>query len=254
MKKRNLLYIILFFVLVIPCYVLAEDDEEEVLAKEVKYYKTTTIYNTSNVLSNTSSSVVSSIVKEITEEEYNNVSEEDSLKPLDNKSASENNYSRIETTISKPGSNYRYKTVLTWKTMPTYRGYDIIAIGFYASVKITPLNFFMQEYCNVDGNCYNNTGYYAYEGANGIAAMFSLPSGSLKSMKETLQVDVEKTDKNSTIIEQIATGDYAHNIDKISYSDARDFSIGGLGIHLGGKALNHYDEYSYARAVWYGEW
>lgn len=253
MKKRNLLYIILFFVLLVPCCVLAED-EDEVLASAVKYFKTTTIYNTSNVLSNTSSSVVSSIVKEITEEEYNNVSEEDSLKPLGDTVASENNYSRIETTIRKPGSNYRYKTVLTWKTMPTYRGYDIIAIGFYGSVKITSANFFTQEYCNVDGNCYNNTGYYSYEGKNGIAALFALPSGNLKSMVETLQVDVEKTDKNSTIVEQIATGDYAHNIDKISYSDAKDFSIGGLGITLGGKALNHYDEYSFARAIWTGEW
>lgn len=42
----------------------------------------------------------------------------------------------MTTSILSNGNRYRYKVVLEWENMPSTRSYDVIGIGFLASVKV----------------------------------------------------------------------------------------------------------------------
>ena len=84
--------------------------------------------------------------------------------------------------------------------------------------------------------------------------MFYLPSGSLSSLKQTLEVEVEKTNSSSTIVEQVAVGDYSHATSSISYSNAKKFYVDVGGINLDSSIEGYYDSISAARATWTGTW
>lgn len=250
--------IILLLILLIPIFVSAEEDEGRIVASEEKYYKTVTILNNSSVLQRANLGEMSSITTEITKEEYDNA-------PVENNSNArtsddytdmtvETTYKKMKSTIREYYGAYRYKNVLTWKNIPSTRSYDIIAIGYYASVQPASDIFFEQDYCTSSSSCYTTSSYYEYNGANGSAAMFYLPSGTLTSLEQSLRVDMEKTNSSVTLVSQVAAADYAHATSSISYSNAKKFTVNIGGIQLNDSIEDYYDTISVARATWEGEW
>lgn len=250
--------IILLLILLIPIFVSAEEDEGKIVASEEKYYKTVTVLNNSSVLQRANLGEMSSITTEITKEEYNNA-------PVENNSNArtsddytdmtvETTYKKMKSTIREYYGDYRYKNVLTWKNIPSTRSYDIIAIGYYASVQPASDIFFEQDYCTSSSSCYTTSSYYEYNGANGSAAMFYLPSGTLTSLEQSLRVDMKKTNSSATLVSQVAAADYAHATSSISYSNAKKFTVNIGGIQLNDSIEDYYDTISVARATWEGEW
>ena len=251
--------IILCLILLVPIFVSAEEDEGRIVAEEEKYYKTVTVLNNSSVLQRANLGEMSSITTEITKFEYDSA-------PVENyngnaRSTGESTDITIQTTYKKMKSTireyygaYRYKNVLTWKNIPSTRSYDIIALGYYASVKPIDSVFFEQDYCTSSDSCYTSSSYYEYNGANGSAAVFYLPSGTLTSLEQSLRIDMEKTNSSSTIVSQVAAADYSHATSSISYSNAKKFTVDTGGIRLNDSIESYYDSIGVARASWEGEW
>ena len=141
-----------------------------------------------------------------------------------------------------------------FKNIPKVRSYDTIAIGFGASVKNLGSPIFNEKYCVTNGNCYNVSGYvHSYIGRNGIGITFSVPTGKLDSLEQTMYFDVQKN-TSSTIITQYAYGDYAHATKSVSLSKASDYTVTTGGINHSSDSITYYDEISTARATWSGSW
>lgn len=228
---------IFIFFLLMPFLVYAED-----VSTVTKYYKTisTLPYNSNKIQSTT---------YEITEEEYENAEE-----PERNNIIIETTYKKLTVTITHLTNAYKYKAKLHWKLIPAVRSYDIMSIGYFASVTPAVDPEFIQEYCNVDGNCYESHTHYLKTSSTGLGAMFHLPSGNLSSLDQTFQVIVTKTNPNSTIISQKATADYSHATQTISYNNAKKFTVSIGGISLDSTILSYYDGISCAETTWNGTW
>ena len=166
----------------------------------------------------------------------------------------ETTYKKMTTSIEDNNPSFRYKVVLQWKNMPSTRSYDIIGIGYPASVKNSMSPIFEDKYCTTATNCHTSTAYsYAYTGNNGIGVVFPLPSGSLYSMTQTLYVSMMKN-TSSTIYTQYAYGDYAHAVENVSLNTAKSFIVNTSGIVHNNGSGNSYDTINYAKAVWNGVW
>jgi len=248
--KKQFLFILILLVLSPICVSASEND----VYSTTKYYKTTTVINTNNstyLLQNENNSYS----EEITKEEYDNFDLNSLVTPLDYSNGYiETNYKKMTSSIVKNGSTYRYKVVLEWKTMPSTRSYDIIGIGFPASVKPQSSIAFNQYYCFNNGSCNTSVSYTPYIGVNGVGASFGLPVGSLTTLKQTLYVDMVKSDSSNTIINQYAYGDYSHATKTISYDNARKYVVSSGGIILNSSITNYYDSINTANATWSGTW
>ncbi len=234
--------IIFTLLLLIPIFVKAD----EIVAENVKYYKTITALNDGiyNDLNNT----IITRTEEISAEEYNNAN------PNRYDTTVETAYKRLTVSISTYGNYYKYQTHLHWKNIPKVRSYDIIGIGHYASVTPGLAPVFLQEYCNVDGNCYTSQTNYSKIIDGGFSALFYLPSGNLTSLDQTLSAVMRKKNANSTIISQKAVGDYAHAVKSISYNNAKKHSMEVGGLYLQSSIISYYDDIPYAEASWSGNW
>ncbi len=243
MKTKLLLFIALFS---FPIMIFAQS-EEEILAEEIKYYKTT-IFDNGAISIMSKDNAISTTV-EITKEEY----ESSGFNNISPNTIVETEYKKMTTTISSVNSYYRYKVNLEWKNIPKVRSYDTIAIGFPASVKPKMTPIFSENYCTLS-NCYTTTGYqYLYSGQNGVGVTFQVPTGELKSMSQTLYVDMQKN-TSSTIVTQYAYGDYAHAVKSISLDKAKNYTVSTIGIKYDSSNISYYDEINYARATWNGNW
>ena len=256
-KNTALTFIILFITCIatVKAEPLIEEDNvvNEVVAETTKYYKTVTILNNSHVMAVANVGDISSITTEITREEYENANI-DGINP--HASTVITDYKKLTATMSKYNTYYyKYGAKLEWRNMPATRSYDIIAIGYYGSVKLAGGIDFEQSYCKTDGNCYtSNVGNWNNRGSNGYGAMFHLPSGSLTSLSQSVSILVEKTDPNSTLTKQLCSADYAHAQKTVSYEDAKSFYVNAGGIVLEDNIYNSYDSINAAQVSWTGNW
>lgn len=248
---------VLFFILLLtPFFVKAETEERVKVAEDIKYFKTTTVLSNSEVMRAGNLGEVSSLTTEITEEEYNSV---DTSTANTNSSRGlisheiETTYKRLATTMYSGSIYFTYVTTLNWKLIPSTRSYDIIGIGHYATVQIDGNVRFDQNYCRSANDCYNSTSYYGPTFVNGAAAMFKVPSGTLTSLEQIIEIDVEKA-VDYTIYEQIAVGDYSHATSSISYSNAQNFHIDCGGVRLDSSIEDYYDDIGETTATWTGSW
>lgn len=252
--KRWLIFSLVFF---LPFIVKAETEELEKVAETVKYYKTVIILSNSEVMRSANLGEVSSITTEITEEEYNNVDtstvNNDNARGLISETI-ETTYKKLATTMYYNYGDYRYRATLDWKLIPSTRSYDIIGIGHYATVKLLGNIDFNQIYCRSSSECYDSTSYIGLSFTNGGAAIFKIPSGTVKSLKQILEFDVEKTNSSATITQQLAVGDYAHATSSISETNARKFYVDCGGINLQSSIEDYYDDIATADATWTGTW
>lgn len=250
-KKNYIVLTILFCFFFLPTLVFAtSDDEYEIVSENTKYYKTITYYNNNATLSVNNNSDNSETV-EISKEEYdlaesNNVS-------INGTMTIETTYKRMTSYILTNGSYYRYKNRTVWKSIPSLRGYDIIAVGFLPSVKVHGNPVFLQEYCS-GTSCHTSTASYMQTFSMGAGATFKLASGTLSSLSVTFYFDVEKN-TTATIIAQDAYSDYAHATSAVLLPTAMDYQVkGNAGIILGSSASSYYDSISVADATWSGSW
>ncbi len=261
MNSKKILIIVLALFIACISNVKAEEllesselELDEVVAETTKYYKTVTILSNSSLMRSANMGEVHSITTEISEEEYNNVPENSNTDISPQAQTTETSYKKLTATISKHNVNYyKYAGTLTWKQIPSTRSYDIIGLGYFGSVKLANEISFTQKYCTTDDVCGSGAGYYQYKGNNGSGAMFHLPTGSLKSLSQSIHIYVQKTDPNSTVIEQELDADYAHATSTISYSAAKDFYIDTGGIKLVSNYY-YYDSMNEATARWTGTW
>lgn len=249
---KKIIFIISAILMINPISSFALTDDFVELSKTEKYYKTTTFYPT-NYDSINSLSSHKSLTEEISKEEYDSISY-NKENYLPNSSLSvETTYKKMVTTVSSNSSYYRYKNTLYWKLNPKIRSYDIIAIGHYASVKPKKLNF-LQTYCYALDDCHFGNIFTEKKTSTGSAAIFKVPVGNFVSMQQEFYFDVEKTDKNTTIVRQLAVGDYSHATKTISLSNAQKISININGLTLNSSIQDYYDDINPAKALWTGSW
>lgn len=252
MKKILVLSVTILLVIMSPTIVFASRIEESlspdnIEAIETKYYKTINYGN--NKIALVRERIPVTI--EITKEEYDSFNQ-NGIAPQS--TTIETNYKKMTTSIEKNGSLYRYKVNLFWKNIPSTRSYDIIGIGFPSSVKTATSAIFSNHYCNTSSKCYTSTGYhYSYNSSNGIGVVFSVPTGNLSSLEQTLYVDMNKN-TSSTIIKQYAYGDYAHAVSNISLENAKKFIVNTSGIVHTNNTDQYFDNVSPATATWTGTW
>ena len=206
-------------------YELNKDLDATLLGQTTKYYKT--VYPTYGT----------SYTVEVTEEEYNNAGNE-VLLPT---GIVETTYKTIVSSIAQNGSKYRYTVSTLWKIMPSTRSYDIIGIGFSDPVYISSSVYFSFTYANSAGAYTTSTQYYNKKSlSTGGAAVYKLPSGTIKSLSATLYFDVSKSTSN-TITTLGICGDYAHATSSVPAANISDYSIGISGINLGTSITSYYD-------------
>lgn len=252
-------YLLFTIMLLVPFIVSAENEEMELVAENVKYYRTVTVLNNSEVMRNSNLGEVTSFTTEVTEEEYNSVDVDSYNNSNNSRGVSEEiietTYKKLHTTIYTHYSIYRYKATLDWKLIPSTRSYDIIGIGHYATVKISGEVDFLQSYCrsNRASDCYEGTTYYSKSGRNGSGAMFKIPSGTLTSVRQVVEFDVEKN-ISGNVTSQLAVGDYSHATSSINIFDAENFSVDCSGIILDSAIEDHYDTIPSSDAYWTGTW
>ncbi len=260
MKRIGIYLIILISILFIPTLVKAEEDDcvDCVLEGEtIKYYKTDTYYedlgNPGNVMDILNGRAYS-VTTEITREEYDAVDiNEPNVYQTRDSSTVETTYKKMITQLYAHGSGYRYRNQLIWKLFPTVRSYDVIGIGFYASVKPASLPSFSQYYCTSSG-CTSSAMRTTQIFSNGASATFKLPSGTLSALDETFYFDVEKN-TNSTIIYQVAAGDYAHATTSTILLNATNHEvIQTSGIQFDSSVSGNFDTMNEAVVYWSGSW
>ena len=269
MKRKFLLFLVVLSLIVfVPQtqnYAMAleesvgdyqDDFEGYVLVSEnTKYYKTVTTYDLGSVFSASSfSGLASSVSYEISEEEYNAATNENSL-ILGNPTTVETTYQTMTSSIYTNGSYYRYKNNMSWRFIPDVRSYDIIGIGFLSTVQ--PVNglSFKQDYCYTSGGCGTATLRTPQFFTNGAGASFKLVEGNLSSLSATLYFDVTKANSGSTVSLQMAYADYAHAITTTSLVSSTYYQvIQSAGIVLNSSISSSYNSIDVADASWYGTW
>lgn len=256
MKSKIFGLIAMLCIVWMPNEVFASSSEYELVSESTKYYKTVTYYRNdislSNIMLNANYIPYSETI-EITEDEYLNA-DEDNYIIYANPVSVETTYKKMTSSILSNGSYYRYKNVLVWKNMPATRSYDIIAIGFFQSVKLHGSSYFLQEYCYTSGTCSSTTSNSPQVFSSGAGTTFKLPTGTLSSLSQTFYFDVEKN-TTSTIASQYAYSDYAHATSTISLANAKKYTVSqSLGIVLDSSVESYYDTISTANASWSGSW
>lgn len=205
-----------------------------VMASKTKFYKTI-VYNNEVMLNNINNS--NSITTEISEDEYNNANDF-----YEKNNFVETNYKKLTSSIIKSGKNYSFKAELIWKNIPKIRSYDIIGIGFGNSIRIDSDSIvFNQNYCFNNGSCYNNTSNYSKIFSNGAGTSFLIPTGDIKSLKQTFYFDVVKN--TSSVINLLkASADYSHATTAISLTNSKKYTVNLNGIKLNDTIKSYYDE------------
>lgn len=199
---KKILMLLFMTIIFLPTGVKAEEyvNEFEEVAKEEKYYKVT-YYEDGIQQYSIASNNRSYVTIEVSKDEYDNSVINDDVN-LNSSAYVETTYRKLTTSILSNGEIYRYKVVSEWKSLPSVRSYDIIAIGHYASVKIKGDLYFYQEYDTSDGTHKvvktHTPQYFSY----GAGATFKLPTGNVSSLTQTMYYDVEKN-TTSTILSQI---------------------------------------------------
>lgn len=175
---------------------------------------------------------------EVTEEEYNN---SDSNKNTQTRGYVDTTYKTITSSISQNGNKYRYNVSTLWKSMPSNRSYDIIGIGFSNPVYISSSVYFYYTYANASWQYTTSTQYFNKKSVStGGAAVYKIPSGTIKSLSASLYYDVSKNTGN-TITSLSICGDYAHATGNVSVGNVADYGISINGISIGASLLGLYD-------------
>ena len=238
-----------------PIIVMAEEkistDEFEVVGETTKYYKTVTILNDSEIMSIVSPEITS-FTTEITKEEYDSVDLQE-LYQLNDSTTIQTEYKLLKTTMTKDSTRYQYRVDLTWKNIPKVRSFDIIAIGHYSTVEPISGPIINQSFCEGNGECYEGTGASVVTGTNGIAAIFSLPSGTLTSLSQSMYFNVKKSG-SGTVKSQTAAGDYAHATKTITRDNAKKLRVEVVGIIHDSSVESYYDTIGAAIVDWTGSW
>lgn len=249
--KKSLIMIAALAIAISPSLVSAKEvinvEKEEILAETTKYYKTITKYDNLSINAYSSNTVnhSNSYSEEISKEEYD-AAEESTISTQESASV-ETNYKKMTTTISQSNGNYRFTNEVNWKTMPSVRSFDIIAIGTNSNVKVANGVVYNQYYCVNGGGCSTSYAFIQKITANGGGASFQLMTGNLSTLKITLSYVLSKN-TSATLNGLDAYGDYSHATTTVSSSESQNYSIGVGGINLNSSISGKYDSIQSAHA------
>ncbi len=204
-----------------------KDLDAKLISQTTRYYKTiSTGYGTGYDV-------------EVTEEEYKNSATD---KLTFDRGYVDTTYKTITSSISQNGNKYRYNVSTLWKQMPSTRSYDIIGIGFANAVYINSSVYFSYTYANASWQYTTSSQYYNKKSlSTGGAAVYKLPTGTIKSLSATLYYDVSKSSGAGTITNLSICGDYAHATANVAVGNVADYSISIYGINLGSSLGGYYD-------------
>ena len=266
MKRISIGLLLLLAILLIPNNVMAFetvefDDSEEgliLLSSETKYYKTITVYDNSvydimsfsDAIRNATSETI-----EITYEEYMNAPTQGNYIVNDYHTI-ETTYKFITSFLYQNGSGYRYKNHISWKSFPVVRSHDITAIGFLSTVQPTTMAF-QQYYCSSAHGCHGVSTHYPQAFSQGASAVFQLITYTdLSVLESTFYFDVEKTNPNSTVTQQLSSADYAHATQSVGLLSAltNHEVLQDVAIILGSAISSKYDSTIESSVVWTGQW
>ena len=239
--KKIIIVLFAFAIALSPNLVQANEFKKVKLAESEKYIKTTTIMDAAAMYAYSSSTVnrAESYSEEVTEEEYNSAQTRDLV--LQGSSIIETTYKKMTTAIWDIGGAYQYVNLLHWKIMPQIRSFDIIAIGFPGSVKVSGTPSYSQTYClSSNGSCYTSNSFAPKVESRGGSGLFKLIGESITVCDITLWFNIEKN-TTSTITTLYAYGDYSHATTPLSYESAHDYTVNGGGIQIGSSIYNNYD-------------
>lgn len=239
--KKIIIGLFAFAIAVSPSFVNAKELKKVKLAESEKYIKTTTIMDAAAMYAYSSNTVnrAESYSEEVTEEEYNSAQTRDLV--LQGSSYVETTYKKMTTAIWDIGGAYQYVNLLHWKIMPQIRSFDIIAIGFPNSVKVSGTPLYSQTYClSSDGNCYTSNSFAPKVEVRGGSGLFKVMGESITVCDITLWFNIEKN-TTATIHTLYAYGDYSHATTPLSYESAHNFTVDSGGIQLGSSISDYYD-------------
>ena len=159
--------------------------------------------------------------------------------------------------IGISNTTMRFKTDVTWLTMPSDRYNDIIGIGIEPSkVAISSTIKFREDWLTI----YNTFGYDTICApkieSTGGSAVFTLPSGSLSELESYIYFNVMKQPNVGTITELYNSGNYAHADSNVSISDIfSNYSVYlNAGIEVDLAYASYYDTTPPAYAAFEGTW
>lgn len=235
--------------------------DAELVSRNTNYYKTITYSPLSEEIKDGRNVLYYS--EEISEYEYNHP--ESAIEPYYSSTTEIVNteYKQMSASISKVGSNYRYKNSLTWKKEPKYRSYDIISIGHTEDVSvISTTRTFNMSYMADDeelGICYPTTYNIVSQwksGPHGTAALIKLPDAPSYDMDMYLYFDVQKR-TSDTIYVLDAYGNYRHAQMNVSVGTSFDFGVSSdgsisLGTSISPEVRQKYDSMSTSHATYSG--
>lgn len=251
--KKVFAFTILFVVLLLNVKVYAaENIIQEHDNVTVKYYRITTITNNNGNSVMTLGNSNTSYTEEISEEEYNLAGGQTSV--ITGNVTIENSYAKLTTYITSVSSYYRYNADVEWKSIPSTRSYDTIAIGFPSNVKKLGGLYFEQTYCTTSTNCNTSTSYvYSYSSTNGVGVTFQQPNGSLYSLTHHMHFNVTKN-TTLTLYAQHAYGAFAHANSSVTLTNAKKYSVNASGIVFQDGVGAYYSILGVAEATWSGTW
>lgn len=191
----------------------------------------------------------------------------------------ETNGKKLTTTIIAVNGRYRLKADLVWKTVPSTRSNDVLAIGIDATVSGIPNTKYVQQNWLYADNCImasqansSTTASWKIDSA-GYGAAFTLPSNKTCKIDSTKPFElptiktVEVQNLSSYMYFEInkltspintinAYGDYAHAVKSVSIDTSIGFSFGntgvGVGITFSPSVETKFDTMNTAQAYWSG--
>ena len=267
MKKFKYVFIFIVALLFVPTVVMANSDNKkpldedfEVIEQKIKFIKTVYYYENAELdsygnIKNYKNS--SSEEFEVTKEEYDNADLSKSF-VTQGSTTINTTYKMMTASLLYDSSTgtYRYKNQLNWKSFPSVRSYDIIAIGHYGTVAPTSGTiYFSMNYITASGNVYNSNFYWGQTFTYGSSATFKLPIENLSSLTITYYFDVHKT-TNNTVTSQGIFGDYAHGTDSsLTLTQALNHVVNqSFGIVHDSSVASKFDTMSVAAVYWSGSW
>lgn len=224
-----------------------KDLHGELAISDAKYYKTTYIPKITSTFSLNNNEKYIILNEEISEEEYNNSNIAPMANCGDGDSCWQTTYKRLETSIIKVGSQYRFRSDIDWNQPPATRSNDVLATAFpstdistVSTSKYARYDWYMTRYDDEIG-WYDDSGSTTYNsghanwriGPGGYSIIIGLKADEISKNGEHIEkvwnqsaymyYDIQKA-TNTTIYVLDAYGSYQHAQKEVSLS-----SLANLG-------------------------
>lgn len=150
----------------------------------------------------------------------------------------------------------RYKMDMQWDVMPSTRSHDIIGIAIQNDrVHVVSIIKFRQDWETTGGSFGHSSYGYDMVDTYGGSYVYELPTGSMSVMESYIYFNVAKNTGVGTITYLVASGDYAHAYNTVSYQVKDHYGFRNTtGLDIEDPYYVNYDEIPMAHATFQGTW